>query len=51
VLIGPVDVADGELDGGMGPVEPVGLDGGAGEVGEEGVVTPVREQRLLGGVG
>ena len=41
----------GQLDGGVGPVEAVHLDGRAGQVGQEGVVTPVGEQSLLGGVG
>ena len=45
------EVFDGEFDHGVVTVEPVHLDGGAGQVGEECVVTPVGPQLELGGVG
>ena len=45
------EVADGEFDDGVVAVEPVDVDGVAVDVGEEGVVTPVGPQTLLGGAG
>ena len=45
------EVADGELDAGVGPVEGVDVDGGAVEVGEEAEVAPVGPQPGLAGVG
>jgi hypothetical protein len=45
---GPLlQVADGQLDGGVGPVEGVDLDGRPVQVGQEGEVTPLRPQRGL----
>ncbi len=45
-------VPDGELDGGVRPVEPVQRDGvGVGQVGEEPEVAPVGPQSGLGDTG
>jgi hypothetical protein len=46
-----LQVSDGELDRGVGPVEPVGLDRLQFETGHEGVVTPVGPQLLLDRIG
>jgi len=46
----PIDVLDGELDSGVLAVEAVRLGGGAGEVGQKGVIlNTVGEKGLLGG--
>ena len=45
------EVADGELDAGMGAVEDVGLDGVENDVGDEGVVTPLGPQGRLVRIG
>ena len=45
------EVFDCEFDRGVLAMEPVDLDDITGQVGEEGMVTPVRPQFLLGGVG
>jgi hypothetical protein len=44
------EVADGELNDGVVAVEPVDRDGGGGQVGEERVMPPGRDQRGLVGV-
>jgi hypothetical protein len=43
-----LEVADGKLDHGVAAVVGVQGDGGAGPVGDEGVVAPVGPQRRLG---
>src|SRR4051794_41008163 len=45
------EVADGELDGGVLTMEPVPFDDVPVEVGDEGVVPPVRPELLLGASG
>src|SRR5271170_556594 len=45
------DVTDGELDCGVLAVEEVYVGRRPGEVGEETMMTPAREQGLLGGIG
>ena len=46
-----LQVPDGQLDGGVGSVEPVGLDRLELEVGHEGVVTPVGPELSLHSIG
>src|SRR5208283_468856 len=46
-----LEVADGELDAGMGAVESIGFDGVEGDVGDESVVTPLGPQGRLARIG
>jgi hypothetical protein len=45
------EVADGELDGGVVAVELVSLDCGCVDVGDEGVMAPLRPELGLDGIG
>lgn len=47
---GPIDVPDGELDGGVLTVEAVQFDRRDGQVAQKAVVAPAREQGLLGDI-